>query len=292
MERIENNLLRVEADLHGGALFRITDKRSGAELLWQGSPDSWQGRDVVIFPFVARLKDKTYTADGAEYSMNNHGLVRYFDLTVAKKTETYLELGFESSAQTLKQYPFEFMFSVAYRLENDSLYIKYKVQNTGNKTMYFSLGGHAAYNIGCTVGDVDDISGNKLVFAERQTLVRYVLDGEGKFITEESQPLEIEELPLSKELFQKHKTLIYGAVKGGVTLLKRDGSKVVYDLGGAPYTAVWSHERKGGYVCVEPWWGLPDYADCNKELRFKRGINALEAGKTFECGYTATYINR
>ena len=29
-------------------------------MLYQPIPNSWQGQDVVIFPFVGRLKDKTY----------------------------------------------------------------------------------------------------------------------------------------------------------------------------------------------------------------------------------------
>lgn len=38
---------------------------------------SWSGQDVVIFPFVARLIDQTYTHKENTYTLLNHGVARY-----------------------------------------------------------------------------------------------------------------------------------------------------------------------------------------------------------------------
>lgn len=54
---IENSFLRVEIESLGGALSSIFDKENNDEILYQPEVDSWQGQDVAIFPFVARLKD-------------------------------------------------------------------------------------------------------------------------------------------------------------------------------------------------------------------------------------------
>ncbi len=290
MQEIENEFLRVCVDESGGALNRVFDKRRNKELLWQGSENSWKGRDVVIFPFVARLKDRTYTVDGKEYSMDNHGLVRYSVLNVSKRCETSVELELESDENTLKRYPFPFRFSVAYMLEKNALRIKYRVENTGRRSMYFGVGGHPAYIIDCDEKDgEDDVGGNVILFDGVQTPVRYVLDDAGEYITSVTPSAELSEIETSKKLFDRYKTLIYGGIKGTVRLLKRCGESIDFDLGGAPYLALWSHAKRGGYVCVEPWWGLPDFKDDGKEMAEKRSVRELESGKVFECGYVATY---
>lgn len=290
MQEIENEFLRICADESGGALCRIFDKRRNKELLWQGAENSWTGHDVVIFPFVARLKDKTYTVGGKEYSMNNHGIVRYSVLEVCERKETSLSLRLSSGAETLKRYPYPFVFTVTYILDKNSLSVRYRVENTGKSDMYFGVGGHPAYIVDCDEKDaVDDISGNSILFDGVQKPVRYVLDKAGEFITDVTPPFKLSRIELNKELFAEHKTLIYGGIGGNVRLLKRGGESIDFDLGGAPYMAVWSHEKRGGYVCVEPWWGLPDFADDGREMEKKRSVRKLESGKTFECGYTAKY---
>ena len=61
VQYIENQYLKVGVHLHGGSLASIYDKEKCEELLYQPKPDSWQGQDIAIFPFIARLKDKVYT---------------------------------------------------------------------------------------------------------------------------------------------------------------------------------------------------------------------------------------
>ena len=55
MQNITNGILDVTVNENGSLLDSV--KYRGEEYLWQGSEKSWKSKDIVIFPFVARLKD-------------------------------------------------------------------------------------------------------------------------------------------------------------------------------------------------------------------------------------------
>lgn len=91
MLKIENEYLRVEINPVGGSLSSLFDKQRNEELLYQPDGRSWNGQDIVIFPFVAALKDSSYTVDGEAYSMKKHGLVRYSKLKDKKVLKQYIQ---------------------------------------------------------------------------------------------------------------------------------------------------------------------------------------------------------
>ena len=112
MQNITNGILDVTVNENGSLLDSV--KYRGEEYLWQGSEKSWKSKDIVIFPFVARLKDGWYTVDGKRYEMKNHGLARYNVFTAESNTGDTLVMDFKSSEETKKQYPFDFDFKVKY----------------------------------------------------------------------------------------------------------------------------------------------------------------------------------
>jgi galactose mutarotase-like enzyme len=58
--------------------------------------------------------------------------------------------------------------------------------------------------------------------------------------------------------------------------------QVAYD---APHMGIW--QLPGApYLCIEPWWGLPDYDHSNGVLAQKDGIVKLDAGETFVSTHT------
>ena len=50
--------------------------------------------------------------------------------------------------------------------------------------------------------------------------------------------------------------------------------------------AFWSDNEYGQYVCVEPWWGVPDDYDVKREISQKTLMESVEVGET----YTTDYI--
>ena len=60
MPVIENDYLKVTYNLKGAELESIYDKVAQKELLYEIDDRSWHHKDVIIFPFVARLKNGEY----------------------------------------------------------------------------------------------------------------------------------------------------------------------------------------------------------------------------------------
>ena len=69
--------------------------------------------------------------------------------------------------------------------------------------------------------------------------------------------------------------------KQAKTIDKQVHTVIEVQTGGAPNFAIWaptSETIEIPFICLEPWWGLPDEEDCNRELNEKLGIMKLEAG--------------
>ena len=94
-------------------------------------------------------------------------------------------------------------------------------------------------------------------------------------------------MDLDKKLFQKYKTFMFTDAKiNKVTLHKKDGKDVVMYLNNPRTVAIWTKEKFGGYICIEPWNGIPDLANPNKELSQKEGINKLNPNEEYKFTYT------
>jgi galactose mutarotase-like enzyme len=290
--KIENDFLSVIISRRGATLDSVFFKPAARELLWQGDKESWPGKDLVIFPFVARLMDGWYLHRGVKYQMPIHGLAPYLDFGTAEKSDSALTLRLRFSEKTLKCYPFRFEFTVYYRLIKNSLITSYEVKNLDEEEMYFYLGGHPGYALDYMENDeTDDTSANSVIFEKAQNLCRYTADESGYFITGEDRWRTADELFLSKSLFAND-AIILKDLKGGLTIRRPSGIDISFDLNNPPVLALWSHKRRGGYVCVEPWWGLPDENPPKRELKTKLLINRLPPLGVFNYEFATKYEMR
>ena len=286
--RIENKCLCVGVTSFGGSLTSIFDKEKKEELLYQKEADSWQGQDIAIFPFIARLKGKVFTHKGKEYSLKNHGLCRYTEFSLLEKKEDSISLLYESNEESLKEYPFPFRFVASYRLEGNALRITYEITNKGNETMPFGLGAHPAFVVDSKIVDgVLDTTDNQVRFDRPTRLTRIVFDEKGEFIRGEEDYGIKEFLPTGKEVFQAYKTL---AVKGEgidhVRLIRGSGRTLDFRFDNIKYFILWSFEQTGSYVAVEPWMSLPDFEDGPKEIMEKKTLIHLEKGQVYSFSYS------
>lgn len=290
MLSIENEYLKVEINPYGGKLSSVFYKKTSEELLWQGEERSWNDKDIVIFPFIARLKDKYYTFNGKRYDMPIHGLACYLDFETAEKTENSIIQILNSNADTLKQYPFDFKLTVKRTLIDKSLITSFTVENKNKVDMPFYLGAHPAYKIDYTESDnCIDTSGNYIVFDKEQQLKQYTLNPTNEFITGISESKIYKKMELTKDLVKNDAVMLKG-VNCGVTLVRRNGLKIHFDLSNPPVLAFWSHAAYGGYICIEPWLGLPDTDPSTRELFDKPLINVLRPNGKFNYTFTTTIL--
>lgn len=284
MHTITNDLLSVTIAGKGAELQRIYHKQHKQEYMWEALP-AWPKKSPVLFPIVGGLKNNTYYHNGKQYQMSRHGFARDMEFTVIDQSETSITYNIQSNERTLLIYPFPFSFSIAYTLKDRALEVCYLVENTGNETMYFSVGGHPAFKVPLVPGS--DFEDYYLYFHKTITADRWPLTDSGLI---KSKPVELivndDSLPLTRKLFSTDALVFKHPPVNEVTLQSPNTDRrisVVFD--GFPYLGIWQAQN-GDFVCIEPWCGIADSEASSGELQNKEGINALAPGNIFKAAYT------
>ncbi len=277
---IESTLLRVQVNLKGMELSSIQSKASGQEYLWQGDPQFWTGQAPILFPIIGALKDGKTSFAGKDYALPKHGFVRNSDLPkLVRKEENLLVFRIESNAETFAVYPFDFSFEVSFLLEGNRLEISHQVFNTGDKELFYSLGGHPAFNCPLLAGEKwEDY---QIEFPEQETDHTWMITPQG-LIGEMGERLldNTREIRLHAHIFD-HDALIFKNLKSReVSLSHRDKGPILkMEFGDFDYLGIWA-KPGATFVCLEPWLGIADSVDHSGLLREKEGIRKLEPGKS------------
>lgn len=276
---IENENFRLGAIPTGAELRSFVDKRGEAyEYLWQGG-SVWNGCSPLLFPVVGKLKNDAYTLNGREYTLEKHGFARKMDFDVEAHTADSITFLLTDSSATREGYPFAFELRVCFSLLPNGFVMTHTVKNTGDDTMYFSLGAHPGFQ--CAMGD-------RIVTDETETAAAYKLD-ENFLRGAVQQPVfdESRELVITPELFEKDALIFDGLRSAGGSLVRANGRNVHVDFGGAPCLGIWA-KPAAPYVCIEPWYGIDDAWDAGGDIAKKHRIQSLAAGGEFAFAVTVT----
>ncbi|MBQ7976532.1 MAG: aldose 1-epimerase family protein [Clostridia bacterium] len=279
---ISNNQLNVTISTLGAEMISI--QKAGKELLWQGDPSVWTGHAPVLFPVCGGLKDSKFIFEGKEYTQPRHGFARTKEFQLEASDCDMATFLLTSDEETLKNYPFEFEFRITYKLSGTKLSVEYNIKNTTNKTMYFSVGSHEAYN--CPEG-IEEYS---VIFEKPEDLRYNSLTPEGQLIYETKTLGDgVTELPLKYKYFEKD-ALVFTGIKSRKAVLKNNktGYSIEVAFPGKDYFLLWT-KPNGKYICLEPWCGITDFVDSNYDITKKKGINALEANQSFIREHTITF---
>src|SRR5699024_10201079 len=98
------------------------------------------------------------------------------------------------------KYPFLFSLTVTYTLVDTKVVVDYKVENTGKKEMYFSIGAHPGFN--CPIVEDETFEDYSFSFLNKEKIE--IFDLEGPFRKKEKKILQAptDTLPLSINLFK------------------------------------------------------------------------------------------
>ena len=282
---IENDRLRVQINSLGAELWSVYNKQDKTEYLWQGEPAVWPRRAPTLFPHCGRLKNNRYILDNQSYESSIHGFARDFEHTVEERDNRSVAFEFCDNEETLKKYPYHFRLYTTFQLHGNKLSQAYKVENTNEGGMFFSIGYHTGYKV--PFDENHNIEDYSLIFEKNETPVEMLctkeglLAGEGKVYFEGRNTI-----PLNDELFPA--SFILTNLKSDFVSVveKGSGRSIKVGIRNFPYVVFWSTPEKIRFVCVEPWFGLPDLHDTDGRFDKKPGIQRLEAGKSFTCSQT------
>jgi len=278
---LENSILKITINSKGAELLSLYNKTTKLEYLWNANPDFWPKKSPVLFPIVGGLKNGEFSFEGKKYQMGRHGFARDNEYQVAQIDDTKITFTLQSNENTLAQYPFNFVFTVEYTIDENKLYCKYIVKNSDNKSMYFSVGAHPAFNIPLTEGTT--YNDWFLQFSTNENCGIYPINANG-LIETKSVPLfnNIDHLSLAKELFYKD-ALVFKELQSNKICIKSCVSTngLIMQFDELPYFGIWA-AKDANFVCLEPWCGLGDIENTTGDITTKEGINKLNAQETFE----------
>lgn len=286
--KIENDVLEAVIAEQGAELISLRSKETNIEYIWQGNPEFWARHAPVLFPIVGRLKDDQYSYQGKTYKMPQHGFARDSIFTVIQHGEATVSFSLKSNIETKKVYPFDFEFVISYSLEGDQIIVSYQIENTGTKEMYFSVGGHPAFNI--PLEPKRAFEDYYLSFSPQKSRTQLPLKGAYIDVTNKTLAQTNISINLNHDLFDND-ALIYETKGANSFSIVSDESQHGIQLSytDMPYVGIWSPTNKNApFVCIEPWCGIADTFDSSGEITEKMGINQLEKGKLFETNYTIT----
>ena len=277
---LNNNELEIRILSHGAELTGIRDLKTNEEYMWQRDPKFWGKSSPVLFPFVGILKDGKYSYEGKTYELKTrHGFARDYEHEVTKKGENFIEFMFTSNEEIKKVYPFDFKLYMKYILEGKKLTLEYRVENLGEKEMFFSLGAHPA--IAMPVGNGVDYSDYYLEFEKEETGISKILENALVASEKTIKVFEGNRLNLTENTFIND-AIILEKTNSKVVYLKnvKNDRKIGFKYEGFRYMAFWNMVG-AEYVCLESWCGISDYDNCSGNIEEKNGIETLEAKEKF-----------
>ena len=265
---VTNGELYLTVDLFGAEIKSL--KKGEKEYIWCGDENVWGSTAPILFPICGALKDDVMHYGGKEYNVPKHGFANHNEFTLSEKTENSITLSFSSNENTLKFYPFDFIFSVKFELNDNKLNVYYIVENTSNKNMYFSLGAHEGFALD------GGVEGARVEFDKNDTLYTYfvtgpLLNGLKKKVTDNENSIVLSNKDFEVDAFifkniKSKKLSIYD--KSGV-------KKITYIYDNFKNLLLWT-KPGAEFLCVEPWNGMPDSIDSDCDFSNKEDIIELK----------------
>ena len=286
MHELQNDFLSIQVKQVGAELVSLKNKETGIEHIWQGNPEFWTGQAPNLFPVIGILKDGKFMYENKEYTMPKHGFVRHNEhIQLKEKTTDKLVFQLDYSEETLAIYPFKFRFEISFQLNGKSLSVNHQISNLDDKPLYFSLGGHPAFNAPISTNEVYE--DYYLEFDRKMNLRTYLLNENGLVSDTTEGILDNEDkIRLHKDLFIDDALIFKNIPSKKVSLKsKNSGSVLSVEYKDFKNLGVWA-KPGAPYVCIEPWLGIADVEDTDHNLKTKEGIESLAVGKDFQASYT------
>lgn len=282
---IKAGLLQAKIAEKGAELQSLKNLDTKIEYIWQADPQHWGKHAPILFPIVGALKNNQYRVDGVTYHLPRHGFARDMLFRLVDQKENTASFVLESTKETKQQYPYDFQLLVTYILDEEGLQVIYEVNNLSRNEMYFSIGGHPAFNVPFEPNlSFDDFY---LDFSPKKS--RIILPLAGNYVDLDQRTLgqTNTNVTLSRELFAND-AIIYETKGQNSFSIRSDKSEhsVTLSYEDMSYVGFWTtYPIVSDFLCIEPWCGIADTTEATGELSEKLGIQRLEENQQFQTSY-------
>ena len=286
---IQNNHIQVSVKDDGAELCSLKDLKSGQELVWPADPAYWNRHAPLLFPIVGKLNGNRYTYDSTTYSMGGHGFARdsVFECLSVEGNAIWHRL--VPDDKTRRMYPFDFQLDVGHIIDGATLTCRWKVTNTGNADLLFSIGGHTAFRVPLNNGETIDDCWLQVSPAQDTQYKQVNSVGSVRADTQ-AFPLENGFAKLGAHFFDEDVYIFEDKQLASVALAGKDKTPYLrVDFPSFPAVGIWA-KPGAPFVCIEPWYGVADHENATGELADKVLIQTLAPHGVFDVGYQVTSL--
>ena len=287
MEIIKNDKLCVAISPKGAELQSIKDT-NGKEYLWQADPRFWERHSPILFPIVGSLWNGRCHINGKTYEMGRHGFARDCNFELVGKGVSKAVFAFSNNEETLKRYPYQFNLAISYKLDDNQIHVTWHVENTDDKTIYFQIGGHPAFNLP-DLQPEEPIHG-RLRF-DCDNPIRRFATVKGCLDRARHETVETQNgvWKFDDSSFNNDAIVFDHSQLHRIDLLNAAGETEVSVDFKAPAVGIWTpHGKNAPFICIEPWYGVADVAEFEGDIRDRYLMNQLLPGASFMAQYTIT----
>ncbi len=284
---IAKGRVTAAVDSAGAQLMSLT--LDGGEYLWQRDERFWPRCAPVLFPIVGNIRNDRADSAQGEIKFGRHGLARNYEHDLIARGDDSLTYELVSSDDTRAKYPYDFCLRMTYRIVDDALEQEFYVENTGDVTLPFVVGGHPAFNVPAP-GDDADFSAYCLKFAKAWSYTSPTISTETGLLDWQDRFELLDDsdtLPLTHELFDVDTLTFEDVPERTVTLTGPAGHGMRVDFDGFDYLGVWSAPN-APFVALEPWCGTATRTDEDDVFEHKQGMMLLAPGESV----TKTFVMR
>ena len=244
------------------------------EYLWNAA-DPWNWSAPVLFPLISGLPGDELQHNGQQYSIPSHGFARRSEWAVLE--DGRFELA--ASEATRVQYPFEFRLRVEFSI-TDRLTVTHEVQNDGDESLPYLLGGHPAFRwpLPGATGE------HEVSWSQGGETMRQAVGGlrPGRI----PSPALDGRLTLQKQYFAEDALLFDDLVPREVTYSAPGAARVTMRYDDFAVLGIWSKSQGADFVCLEPWSGYPAPQGFDGDVTTLPGIELLPSGETRTVSYS------
>ncbi|AOG60841.1 aldose 1-epimerase [Spiroplasma helicoides] len=261
---LKNEYLEVKAVVASQGLEIISIKHDKDEILYQ-QDGSWGKTWPILFPICGNVTGP-FIYDQKSYLTPRHGFFSQIkDWEVEIKSDENVIFMFRAHDQFKSIYPFDFDLVINLKLKKNKLVYTFEIINIGEKVMYYSFGHHPAFKVD---------SSSKVVFDNLQSYTDK--SGIGGTYLPNQDTNKVKEIIISEIDFSDSKSLLFDQFSLDHICYYYQNKKIKMSFNNEPYFVIWKSTNAMDFVCLEPYWGLPDLETrISNEYKDKLAIREL-----------------